>query len=133
MTHQPAGEADNSDGCLGRLRNIKQVVEQRLVLVVGEQVELVQDEQDRAAAAAIPFFQGVQQESQVFRKASLKSDRNLFPRPFPCRNSSWRPLPLLTNTRSPTAFSRWSCRVISFSAILSSVWRRPGKIRRKSA
>ncbi|KAF3857408.1 hypothetical protein F7725_009267 [Dissostichus mawsoni] len=34
---------------------IKKVVEQRLVLVVGEQVELIQDEQHRAAAAAITW------------------------------------------------------------------------------
>lgn len=55
--HQSAGEADHSDGSLGRLGDVKQVVEQRLVLMVGEQVELVQDEQHRAAAAAIAWRQ----------------------------------------------------------------------------
>lgn len=53
--HQPAGEADHSHGGLGRLGDVKQVVEQRLVLMVGEQVELVQDEENRAAAAAIAW------------------------------------------------------------------------------
>lgn len=54
-THQSAGEADHSDGRLGRLGDVKQVVEQSLVLMVGEQVELVQDEQHRATAAAITW------------------------------------------------------------------------------
>lgn len=51
--YQSAGDADHGDGSLGRLGDIKQVVEQRLVLVVGKQVELIQDKQHRAAAAAI--------------------------------------------------------------------------------
>lgn len=51
--YQSAGDADHRDGSLGRLGDIKQVVEQRLVLVVGKQVELIQDEQHGAAAAAI--------------------------------------------------------------------------------
>lgn len=42
--YQSAGNADHSDGSLGGLGDVKQVVEQRLVLVVGEQVELIQDE-----------------------------------------------------------------------------------------
>lgn len=54
-SHQSAGNADHSDGSLGRLGDVKQVVEQRLVLVVGEQVELIQDEQHWAAAAAITW------------------------------------------------------------------------------
>lgn len=54
-THQPAGESHHGDGRLGGLRHVKQVVEQRLVLVVGEQVELVQDEQHGAAAGAITW------------------------------------------------------------------------------
>lgn len=53
--YQSAGEADHSHGGLGGLGDVKQVVEQRLVLVVGEQVELVQDEENRAAAAAIAW------------------------------------------------------------------------------
>lgn len=51
--HQSAGDADHSDGSLGGLGDVKQVVEERLVLVVGEQVKLIQDEQHGAAAAAI--------------------------------------------------------------------------------
>lgn len=51
--HQSAGHAHHGDGGLGGLGDIQQVVEQSLVLVVGEQVELVQDEQDRTAAAAV--------------------------------------------------------------------------------
>lgn len=85
MTHQPAGEADYSDGRLGRLGNIKQVVQQSLVLVVGEQIELVHNEQHRTAAAAIAFLQRIQQESQVLRKTSLKSNRNLVVKQFSCR------------------------------------------------
>ncbi len=54
--HQSAGDANHSDGSLGRLRDIKQIVEQRLVLVVGEQVKLIQDKQHGAAAAAITWF-----------------------------------------------------------------------------
>lgn len=34
--HQSAGDADHSDGSLGGLGDVKQVVEQSLVLVVGE-------------------------------------------------------------------------------------------------
>ena len=53
--HQPAGDADHGDGRLGRLGDVEQVVEQSLVLVVSEQVELIQDEEHRAAAAAITW------------------------------------------------------------------------------
>ncbi len=53
--HQSARNADHSDGSLGGLGDVKQVVEQSLVLMVGEQVELIQDEQHRAAAAAITW------------------------------------------------------------------------------
>lgn len=53
--HQSAGHAHHGDGGLGGLGHVQQVVEQSLVLVVGEQVELVQDEQDRTAAAAIAW------------------------------------------------------------------------------
>lgn len=53
--HQSAGKADHSNGSLGRLGDVKQVVEQRLVLMVGKQVELIQDEQHRAAATAITW------------------------------------------------------------------------------
>lgn len=53
--HQSAGDADHSHGGLGGLGHIKQVVEQRLVLMVGEQVELVQDKENRTAAAAIAW------------------------------------------------------------------------------
>ena len=53
--HQSAGDADHSDGSLGRLGDVKQVVEQRLVLMVGEQVELIQDKQHGATAAAITW------------------------------------------------------------------------------
>lgn len=62
--HQPAGEADHSHGGLGRLGDVKQVVEQRLVLMVGEQVELVQDEENRAAAAAIAWPETAQGERE---------------------------------------------------------------------
>lgn len=41
-------------------------------------------------------------------------------------------LPTLTKTLSPTTFSRCSCRVISLSAILSSVCRRPAGSRRRT-
>lgn len=54
--YQSARDADHSDGCLGGLGDVEQVVEQSLVLVVGEQVKLIQDEQHRATAAAITFF-----------------------------------------------------------------------------
>lgn len=53
--HQSAGHAHHGDGGLGGLGDVQQVVEQSLVLVVGEQVKLVQDEQDRTAAAAIAW------------------------------------------------------------------------------
>lgn len=53
MSHQPAGEADHGDGRLSRLGHVKQVVEQRLVLVLGKQVELLQDDQQGATAAAV--------------------------------------------------------------------------------
>ena len=52
--YQSAGEPHHSHGGLGGLGHVQQVVEQSLVLVVGEQVELVQDEQHRTAAAAVP-------------------------------------------------------------------------------
>lgn len=50
---QSAGEANNRCRRLGGLGHVQQVVEQRLVPVVGEQVELVQDEQQGATAAAV--------------------------------------------------------------------------------
>ena len=52
--YQSAGKPHHSHGGLGGLGHVQQVVEQRLVLVVGEQVELVQDEQYWPAAAAVP-------------------------------------------------------------------------------
>lgn len=54
-SHQSAGHAHHGHGRLGGLGDVQQVVEQSLVLVLGEQVELVQDEQNRAAAAAIAW------------------------------------------------------------------------------
>lgn len=151
--HQSAGDAHHSDGGLGRLRDVEQVVEQRLVLVVGEQIKLIQDEQHRAAAAAITWrkeagglkcrqfnpkgsisvafsylssmpparktdsqrnFPGI--KKQVFRAAFLA---------LLMAKYGYNSIQILTNTLSPTTFSRWSCRVISWSAILSSVCRRP--------
>ena len=41
-TNQSAGEADNGDGVMWRLRDVQQIVEQALVLVVGKLVKLVQ-------------------------------------------------------------------------------------------
>lgn len=52
-SHQPAGEANHSDGSLSRLGDVKQIVEQRLILVLGKQVKLLQDNQKGATAAAI--------------------------------------------------------------------------------
>lgn len=74
-SYQSAGNADHSDGSLGRLGDVKQVVEQRLVLVVGKQVELIQDEQHRAAAAAITWCEtqksAVCQTNQTSRTLNL--------------------------------------------------------------
>lgn len=53
VTDQPAGEADHGDGRLRRLAHVQQVVEQRLVLVLGKQVKLLQDHQQGATAAAV--------------------------------------------------------------------------------
>lgn len=53
-TYQPAGEANHGDGGLGGLGDVQQVVEQSLVLMVGEEVELIQNEQHWPTAAAIP-------------------------------------------------------------------------------
>lgn len=54
--HQSAGHAHHGNGGLGGLGHVQQVVEQGLVLVGGEQVELIQDEEHRAAAAAITWM-----------------------------------------------------------------------------
>ena len=45
-THQSAGESDECNGVLWRLGDVQKVVEQRLVLVVGKLVKLVQQEYD---------------------------------------------------------------------------------------
>ena len=58
--YQSAGESHHSHGGLGGLGHVQQVVEQCLVLVVGEQVELIQDEQHRTAAAAVPWCEEVE-------------------------------------------------------------------------
>ena len=42
--YQAAGKANNSDGIIGRLGGIKQVIQESLVLVVGKQVKLVKQE-----------------------------------------------------------------------------------------
>ena len=63
--HQSAGDADHGDGRLGGLGNVKQVVEEGLVLVVGEQVELIQDEEHRAAAAAITWTGSAKKQPYV--------------------------------------------------------------------
>lgn len=129
MTHQPAGEADYSDGRLGRLGNIKQVVQQSLVLVVGEQIELVQDEQHRTAAAAIAFLQRIQQESQVLRKTSLKSDRYLVLKQFSWRENCARSF-LCKNFLQSRCYSQTLCRQQRFPAgaallFLSELFCRP--------
>lgn len=64
--HQSAGETDHSDGSLGGLGDVEQVVEQRLVLVVGEQVEFIQDEQHGPAAAAIACTETQKPNIQTF-------------------------------------------------------------------
>lgn len=70
--HQSAGDADHSDGSLGGLGDVEQVVEQRLVLVVGEQVELIQDEQHGPAAAAIACTHTQKPNIQHFLSFILK-------------------------------------------------------------
>lgn len=73
--HQSAGDADHSDGSLGGLGDVKQVVEQRLVLVVGEQVELIQDEQHGPAAAAIACTQTQKNKYSTFSVLYFQSKK----------------------------------------------------------
>lgn len=54
-SHQSAGKAHYCDGSLGGLGDVKQVVEQCLVLMMGEEVELVQDKENWAAAATVAW------------------------------------------------------------------------------
>lgn len=53
QTHQSAGESQHSDRRLRRLRHIQQVIQQRLVLMMSEQIELIQHEQHGTTAALI--------------------------------------------------------------------------------
>jgi hypothetical protein len=42
--YQAAGEANDSDGIIGTLCGIKQVIQECLVLVMGKQIKLIQQE-----------------------------------------------------------------------------------------
>lgn len=53
QTHQSAGEPHHSHRRLRRLRHIQQIIQQRLVLMMSEQIKLIQDEQHRTTAALI--------------------------------------------------------------------------------
>ena len=45
-TDQSCCHADHTHRSHGGLRHVKQVVQQRLILVIGEQIKLVQNKQD---------------------------------------------------------------------------------------
>ena len=45
-TNQPGGESNDTDRRLGRLCHIKQVVQQRLIVVLSEQVKLIKNKND---------------------------------------------------------------------------------------
>ena len=50
LTYQATGDANNTDGSLRRLGDIKQIIEQCLIFVLGKQVKLFQHKQDWFAA-----------------------------------------------------------------------------------
>ena len=53
QTHQSTGEAHYCDGSLGRLRDVQQVVQKRLVLVVGKEIKLIQHKDHWATAVPV--------------------------------------------------------------------------------
>ena len=57
VTHQKDRQTDDADRGLSRLGDVKQVIEQRLVTVVSEQVKLVKDKHDRLGRLASPCQQ----------------------------------------------------------------------------
>ena len=54
-TYQPAGESNHSNGGLGRLGDVQEVVEKGLVLMVSKQVKFIQNEEGRTAAVTIAW------------------------------------------------------------------------------
>lgn len=55
ISHLPAGEPNNCHWGLCRLGDVKQVVEQGLILVVDKQIKFIQDKQNWAAAGSVSW------------------------------------------------------------------------------
>ena len=62
-TYEPGWESDDTDGRLGGLGHVKQVVEQGLVVVEGEQIKLIQHKQDRLGV--LSSYKNTQQLNKV--------------------------------------------------------------------
>ena len=75
-TYKSGGDANDTDWSLSRLRDIKEIVEESLVLVVSKEVKLFEEKQDGLAVLATTP-EGLQQELQRLGKRPLKMKQTL--------------------------------------------------------